>query len=51
MEGFSIFLSILFLIIVTFIGLIRAQTLIGVFVCFILLNIISFITIYLFKAD
>jgi len=51
MDSFSVFLSIIFLIIVTFIGLIRAQTLLGVFICFVLLTLISFISIYLFKSD
>ena len=50
MDGINILLCIVFLLIITFIGLVRAQTLGGVFACFILLTIISYTTIYLFNA-
>ena len=50
MDGLNILLCIVFLLIITFIGLVRAESLGGVFVCFILLTIISYITIYMFNA-
>lgn len=50
MDGINILISIVFLLIITFIGLVRAETLGGVFACFVLLTIISYITIYQFKA-
>jgi hypothetical protein len=50
MDGINILLSIVFLLIITFIGLVRAQSLGGVFACFILLTVIAYLTIYLFKA-
>jgi len=51
MEGINVLLSIIFLLIIAFIGLIRAQTLLGVFACFILLTLISFMTIYMFNTN
>ena len=51
MDGISIFISIIFLLIISFISLIRAETLLGVFFTFMLLTFISFTTIYLFNAD
>jgi hypothetical protein len=51
MQGINVLISIIFLLIIIFIGLIRAQSLSGVFACFILLTIIAYITIYLFRAD
>jgi hypothetical protein len=50
MDGINILLCIIFLLIITFIGLVRTQTLGGTFVCFILLTIIAYITIYMFNA-
>jgi hypothetical protein len=50
MDGINILLSIIFLIIITFIGLVRTQTIPGTFVCFILLTVIAYITIYMFSA-
>jgi hypothetical protein len=50
MDGINILLSIVFLLIITFIGLVRAESLGGVFACFVLLTVVSYITIYLFKA-
>ena len=51
MEGISVLLTLVFLLLITFIGLVRAQSMIGVFACFILLTLISFMTIYMFKAE
>ena len=51
MEGLNILLTLIFLLLLAFIGLIRAQTLLGVFACFILLTLVSYMTIYLFKAE
>ena len=50
-SGISILLIIVFLLLITFIGLLRAQTMLGVFACFLLLTLISYTTIYLFKAE
>jgi hypothetical protein len=51
MNGINVLLSIVFLLIISFIGLIRAETLFGVLLNFILLTFVSYMTIYLFKAD
>ena len=51
MNGINVLLSIIFLLIISFIGLIRAETLFGVFLNFILLTFVSYMTIYLFRAD
>jgi hypothetical protein len=51
MDGINILISLVFLLIIIFIGLIRAQSLFGVFACFIMLTIVAYITIYMFKAD
>jgi hypothetical protein len=50
MDGINVLLFIVFLLIITFIGLVRAESLGGTFACFILLTIIAYATIYLFKA-
>ena len=50
MEGVNILISIVFLLLISFIGLIRAQTVLGVFACFILLTLVSYMTIYMFNA-
>ena len=51
MNGINVLLSIIFLLIISFIGLLRAETLIGVFLNFILLTFVSYMTLYLFRAD
>ena len=51
MNGINVLLSIVFLLIISFIGLLRAETLIGVFLNFILLTFVSYMTLYLFRAD
>ena len=51
MDGLNVFITLLILLIVTFIGLVRAQTMLGVFMCFILLTLISYMTIYMFNAE
>ena len=51
MDGISILISIVVLLILALIGLIRAQTVLNVFVCFFLLTLIAFITIYMLKTD
>jgi hypothetical protein len=50
MDGINVLISIIFLLIITFIGLLKADTLLSIFVCFVLLTLIAFTTIYLFKA-
>ena len=51
MDGINILLTLVFLIVITLIGLIRAHTVGGVFACFVLLTLISYMTIYMFKAE
>jgi hypothetical protein len=50
MDGLTLFITIIVMLIITFIGMIRAETLLGMFMCFILLTFIAYITIYLFNA-
>jgi hypothetical protein len=50
MDGISFLITIIFLLIITFIGLIRAQSILGVFACFFLLTLVSYVTIYMFKT-
>ena len=50
MDGMSIFITLIFLLILTLIGLIRAQSMLGVTACFFLLTLTSYITIYMFKT-
>jgi hypothetical protein len=51
MDGINVLLSIIFLLLIAFIGLIRAQTVLGVFACFILLTLIAYMTIYMFTIN
>jgi hypothetical protein len=51
MEGINILITIILLLLLAFIGLIRAQTILGVFACFILLTLVSHMTIYMFNSD
>jgi len=51
MDGINVLLTLVFLLILVFIGLIRAQSMLGVFACFILLTLISYMTIYMFNAN
>lgn len=51
MDGINVFISIIFLLLIAFIGLIRSQSMLGVFVSFLLLTLIAYTTIYLFKAE
>ena len=51
MDGINVLLSIIFLLLIAFIGLIRAQTVLGVFACFILLTLIAYMTIYMFSIN
>ena len=51
MEGINTLLTIVFLLLIAFIGLIRAQTVLGVFACFILLTLIAFMTLYMFRLN
>ena len=51
MEGISIFLTLGFLLIIAFIGLIRSHTMLGVFGCFILLTLVAYMTIYMFNVE
>ena len=50
MDGINILIALVFLLIIVFIGLIRAESLWGVFACFVMLTLIAYITIYMFKA-
>ena len=49
MEGINTLLMIIFLLLIAFIGLIRAQSVLGVFACFILLTLVSYMTLYMFR--
>ncbi len=49
MDDINIFISIIFLLIIIFIGLIKSETILGVFILFLLLTIVAYTTIYLFK--
>ena len=51
MDSLSVFISLIILLIVCIIGLVRAETLLGVFVLFLLLTYVSYINIYLFTVD
>lgn len=50
MQGINVLISMIFLLLIIFVGLIRAQSLLGVFACFVMLTLVAYITIYLFKA-
>jgi hypothetical protein len=47
----NVLIILIILLIITFIGLIRSETLLGVFMCFISLTIIAYVSIYHLKAD
>ena len=51
MDGISVFISLIFLLIIAYIGLLKSQTLIGVFGMFFLLTLIAYMTLYMFKGD
>ena len=51
MDGINVLITLVFLLILALIGLIRAQTVLGVFACFFLLTLISYMTIYMFKTE
>ena len=51
MDGLSVFIMIIFLLIIVFIGIIKAETLFGLFMVFILLTFVSYITLYNFSTD
>jgi hypothetical protein len=51
MDGINVLLSIIFLLLIAFIGLIRAQSVLGVFACFILLTLVAYMTIYMFTIN
>ena len=51
MDGINVLLTLVFLLIIAFIGLIRAKTMLGVFMCFFLLTLIAYMTIYMFNAE
>jgi len=51
MDGINVLISLVILLIITVIGLIRAQSMTGVFGCFVLLTLISYMTIYMLKAE
>ena len=51
MNGISVFISLIFLLIIAFLALLQAKTLLGVFFSFLLLNFIAYMTLYLFTPD
>ena len=50
MQGINVLISMIFLLLIIFVGLIRVQSMLGVFACFVMLTLVAYITIYLFKA-
>ena len=50
MDSINMLISIIFLLIIAFIGLLKSETFVGVFASFILLTLVAYITIYLFKV-
>jgi len=50
MDPVNVFIAILFLLIIIFIGLVRAESLFGVLCCFFLLTFVAYIVLYQFKA-
>jgi hypothetical protein len=51
MDGLTVFVSLIILLLVCIIGLIRAETLSGVFILFLILTFVSYMNIYLFNVD
>ena len=51
MDSLTVFISLIILLTVCIIGLIKAETLSGVFVLFLILTFVSYMNIYLFNAD
>ena len=51
MDTLSVFILILILLVICVIGLVNAETLLGVFVLFLILSFVSYMNIYLFKID
>ena len=51
MNGISVFITIIFLLIISFLGLLQAKTILSVFISFLLLNFIAYMTLYLFNPD
>ena len=51
MESLTVFISLIILLTVCLIGLIRAETLLGVFILFLMLTFVSYMNIYLFNVD
>jgi len=51
MDGINVLISILILLIITLIGLIKAQSMLSVLGCFFLLTLIAHMTIYMLKAE
>ena len=51
MNGISVFITIIFLLIIVFLGLLKAKTMLGVFCAFLVLNFIAYMTMYLFNPD
>ena len=48
MDGLTMFITIIFLLIIVVIGIIRAETLFGLLMVFMLLTFVSYITLYSF---
>ena len=51
MDGINVLLTMCFLLIITLIGLVRAQTMLGVFVSFVILTLVAHMTLYMFNAE
>jgi len=51
MDSLTVFISLIILLFICIVGLINAETLLGVFVLFLLLTFVSYMNIYLFTVD
>lgn len=51
MDGINVFITLIILLIIAYIGLLKAETLTGVFGGFFLLTLVAYMTIYMFNAE
>ena len=49
MDGLTLFVTIIVLLIIVIIGIIKAETLFGILMVFMLLTFVSYTTLYLFN--
>jgi hypothetical protein len=51
MDGLSIFVTIIFMLIIVVIGIIKSETLFRLLLVFMLLTFVAYMTLYLFNPD